>query len=77
MKRAASRCGASIFPERRNKNLFACRLPTAFGADSFYHIINGIHEESFRQLDFRNMNILEAESLVANFAVKVGVHIMD
>lgn len=49
--------------------------PCAGRTDAFYDVIDGARTETFRKVDERSGNVFKTESLVADFAVEMRVHV--
>ena len=45
----------------------------AVGAETLYHVVDGVHLETLGKLHLRDFGVAEAEGAVAAFAVEVGV----
>ena len=61
------------------KNLFGnvALCPRAMRADSLDHVGDGFCCESVREFYFRYRRSLETECAVADFAIKMGVHVVQ
>lgn len=50
---------------------------SAFGTYAFHDVVDGVGQESIRQINYRNWYIVNAVGLVAHFAIEVNVLVVE